>query len=82
MNTLTVQQVIAVINAPAVDAFGLLMDLDYTPAPMSIAEWAAQAAQSNEPITLWHWEIVSGIYAGQITTAEFDAIVAEVKASL
>ena len=81
MTNLTAQQVIEAINAPATDAFELL-NLDYTPAAMSLAQWTAQAAESNEPVTLWHWEILNGTFAGQITTDEFDAIVAEVKAVL
>lgn len=82
MVNLTARQVIEVINAPAIDAISLLLDLDYSPAPMSIAEWAAQAAKSNDEVTLWHWEILNGIYVGQITTAEFDAVVSEVKSAL
>lgn len=81
MSNLTAQQVIAAINAPAADAWQLL-NLDYTPAPMSIAQWAAQAATSSDDVTLWHHEILNGIYAGQITITEFDAVVAEVKATL
>ena len=78
MTNLTVQQVIDSINAPSVNPAELL-NIDYTPSLMSLAQRAAQAAQSNEAITLWHYEITNGIYANQITTSEFDAVVFEVK---
>lgn len=78
MTNLTAQQVIEAINAPALDAMQLLNPL-WNPEPMTLAQWAAQAAQSNDDVTLWHYEILNGIYAGKATTHEFDAVVAEVK---
>ena len=80
MQNFNAQSVINAINNPVSDA-SVLLDLDYNPVPMSLSQWAAQAAQSIDDVSLWHFELVSGIYADcGVTPCEFDAVVAEVKA--
>lgn len=77
MTALTVAAVMEVIKNPVTEDLALILDLDCTPAPMSINQWAAQAAQSSDDVSLYHFEIVSGVYADSgVTTAEFDAVVA------
>lgn len=81
MKTLNAAAVIEAIKNPVTEDSALLLELDYTPAPMSINQWAAQAVTSGEDVSLYHFELVSGVYADLgVTTGEFDAVVAQVKA--
>ena len=83
MTTLNAKAVIEAVKNPVTANSALLLDLDYNPAPMSINQWAAEAAISVEDVSLYHFELVSGVYAEfGVTTAEFDAVVAEVKATI
>lgn len=83
MTTFNPAAVIEAVKNPVTPDSALLLDLDYNPAPMSINQWAAEAVLSGEDSSLYHFELVSGVYAGLgVTTAEFDAVVAEVKAAI
>jgi len=83
MTALNVAAVMEAIKNPVTEDSALLLDLDYTPAPMSINQWAAQAATSDEDVSLYHFELVSGVYADLgVTTDEFNAAVAQVKAAI
>jgi len=80
MNPLKLSLVIEAIKNPVTEDPAKLLELDYTPAPMSINQWAAQAATSGEDVSLYHFELVYGVYANSgVTTAEFDSVVAQVK---